>query len=250
MTEPAPRVGIFGHRGFLSRALASWIMPAIMIIAYAFMAVTAETDSTVSRMTRIAWMSIGLAFVLVVWWLFKLLVERGAMDRAVLVGDADRIRELADAQLARRRGAARLPIHVYRALALALGGDHAAALGELDRVDATRLPARLRALAGTTRVGALAELGRVAEARTVFDRELAPRLPELRAARAYDAELELQLAEARLRFAEHDLAGARALLAKIGDDVRAGAATRAAARATLARIAAADQNRPLAASPT
>ena len=82
MISARRRVGLFGHRGLFARFVSSWLVPLMMTIAYVFMMLTADTDSSVDRATRVAWMSLGLAFVLVVWWIFKLLVQYAAFARA------------------------------------------------------------------------------------------------------------------------------------------------------------------------
>jgi hypothetical protein len=218
-------VGVFGGRGLVSRLVSSWMVPISVTCAYAFMMLTADTDSSVDRAMRIAWMSLGLAFVLVVWWVIKLLVADAAISRAVEVGDADRLRELLAGKLGRSRDGA-----VYRALAHDLSGEWRAVIDALDaRGDA---PPKLRVLAATLRATALVELGDVAAARAA--------LATVRA-RIYSDELLVRLAAARAALAAGD-DGARAELARIADDVRSGARVRATARAL--------QKRPIAATPT
>jgi len=219
-------VGFFGQRGLIPRLVSSWLVPVMMTLAYIFMAVTAETDSSVNRGTRLAWMSLGLAFVLVIWWIIKLLVQHAAFARAVEVGDAERLVELCHG----RRGPR---IQVYLALACSLRDDHAAALAALDR--AGELPANLRALAASVRATALVGTGDLDGARRALDAAHP---------RDYRDELLVRLAAARVRAADGDEAGAREQLARLADDVRAGARVRAAARALLA------QKRPDAAKPS
>jgi len=219
------RVGFFGHRGVLAIIVSSWLVPVMMTIAYVFMMLTADTDSSVDRATRVAWMSLGLAFVLVVWWIFKLLVQYAAFARAAEIGDVERLRELCE----HRRGK---PYLVYLALAHELSGEWAAALATLD--EAGTVPPKLRALAASVRVAALVETGDLAAARRALD-GFPPR-------RAYADDLLARLASLRVRSAEGDDAAAGEL-ARLADDVRAGARVRAAARALL-------QKRPTAATPT
>ncbi|MGE5186288.1 MAG: hypothetical protein ACM31C_29740 [Acidobacteriota bacterium] len=221
----APRTGFAGHRGLLWVIAAGWVVPAMMTTAYTILMITSETDTTGK-----AWESMGLAFVLVLWFVFRLVTERAAMARAVAVGDAERVLELAEFQLA-RRGSARkkAPFSVYRALALEIREDWQGALAELDR---TEQRGGFRQLAATVRTTALAELGRVAEARKVFDAELSGKP----VTREHEADILARLADARLLIAEGDRAGAQALLERLCDDIRAGSGIRARAKALLAKI--------------
>ncbi len=221
----APRTGFAGHRGLLWVIAAGWVVPAMMTAAYIILMLTSETDTTGK-----AWESMGLAFVLVLWFVFRLLTERAAMARAVALSDPERVLELAEFQLSRRRSArGKAPYHVYRALGLALREDYAGALAELDRAEPR---GRYRALAAAVRTGALAELGRAGEARKVFDAELTGKP----VTRDHDADILSRLSEARLRIAEGDRAGAQPILARLADDVRAGSGTRDRARALLEKL--------------
>jgi hypothetical protein len=216
----APRTGFAGKRGLFWVVAAGWVVPGMMTTAYIVLMLTSETDAT-GR----AWESVGLAFVFVLWWVFRILTETAAMARAVAVADPARVLELADFQLARRRRAkSRAPFHVYRALGLELRNDWEGALSELEHVTPT---GAFRALAATVRTSAFAETGRAAKAREVFDAELAGKP----VTRALDADILARLAEARLLIAEGDRAGAEALLAKLANDIRAGSGIRDRAQA-------------------
>ena len=221
-----PRTGFAGRRGWMWVVAAGWVVPAMMSLAYVILMFTSETDTTGK-----AWESIGLAFVFVLWFLFRLVTERAAMARAVAVGDAERVLELADFQLSRRGSETKkAPFHVYRALALDIRGDWSGALAELDRVKEPR--GAFRQLAATVRTSALAELGRAPEARAVFDRELSGQP----ISRDHNADILARLADARLRAAEGDRAGAEQLLARLADDIRAGSGIRDRAKAELAKL--------------
>jgi len=220
VTAPQARLGFGGKRGLVWVLLASWLVPLMMTGAYVVLIATSEVDATGA-----SWEAIAFAFVLVLWFIFRVLTEHAAMARAVDVGDADRIIELTDFQLARHRTArGRAPYHVYRALAFDIRGDAAAALAELDKCQPR---GSSRALAATVRVSALAETGRTADARALFDADLS--------AQQRDPQLAIlaRLSEARLRRAEGDEAAASALLAKLADNVRAGSGIRARARSLL-----------------
>ncbi|HTR52642.1 MAG TPA: hypothetical protein VMJ10_18130 [Kofleriaceae bacterium] len=211
-------IGFAGKRGIGWVLVAGWLIPAIMCGAYLILMSTSDTDTSGK-----IWEGIGLAFVLCLWFLFRTLTRHAAMARAVAVGDATRVLELADRQSAKMRS-------LYRALAFQIRGAWPQALEELDRRDP---PASKRVLAATVRVAALVETGRAADARAVFDRDLARRSPTADIATASL----VRLAEARVRWAEGDLGGADKLLARLVDDVRAGENVRAIAHGYAARIA-------------
>lgn len=227
--KPLARAGFAGKRGFGWVLLASWLIPAIMTAAYIFLMYTSETDNTGK-----AWESVGLGFVFVLWFLFRVLTEHAAISRAVVVGDAARVLELADHQLRRwHRAGVRARLHVCRALAFEIRGEWASALAALDRPEVANAAATWRHIAATVRVAALVETGRVADARAAYDAILTDRLA------MFDSTLAplARLAEGRLRWAEGDLDGAAAVLAKLVDDVRAGAGTRGAAHHYAALVA-------------
>jgi hypothetical protein len=215
------RIGFGGKRGLVWVLLASWLIPLMMTGAYIVLIATSEVDATGA-----AWEAIAFAFVLVLWFIFRVLTEHAAMARAVDVGDADHVIELADFQIARHRTSrGRAPYHVFRALGLDIRGDAAGALAELDKCEPR---GSSRALAATVRVSALAETGRTADARKLLETDLA--------GRQRDPQIEIltRLAEARLRRAEGDEPGATALFAKLADNVRAGSGIRDRARSLLA----------------
>jgi hypothetical protein len=218
------RAGFAGRRGRVAVALASWLIPGIMVGAYIVLMFTSDVDATGA-----AWESIGLGFVLILWWLFRLLTEHAAMARAVSIGDAARVAELAEHQLRKNRSArSRAPYAVYRALAFELVDDWQSALAVLAEA---KPEGTWQRVAASVRVSALVELGRTTEARKVFDRDM-------RGPRVRDAQLDVLavVAEARLRKAEGDRAGAEQLLARVARDVRAGSGTRARAQQQLDRL--------------
>lgn len=212
--------------------LASWIVPPLgMLLAYSVLAWSSETDTTGK-----AWMAVGFGFVLVLWLVFRILVEQTAVSRAVASGDADRILAITEQKLARRRGdAARAPYLVYRALAHDLRGEHAAVLATL--ADARPTAPRLQLLAAALRVIALVETGERATARRVADDELAPRVAELDERLHAQAHIYASLARGRLLLAEGAHAEARTAFGRVIADVRAGEPIRARARELAARAA-------------
>jgi len=218
------------------RILQSWGVPVMMTGVYAVLMWSSETDTTGK-----AWMAIGLAMVLVVWWLFRALAGIAALSRAVAVGDAQRTLALVAEQLPRRkRPGARAPLLVARALAHELRGEWAAALAALDEAELTAIPESQRpswqVLATSARIGALLETGGVAEAKRLLETALAPVAGALDRRRAPSARLQLALATGRIAAAEGRADDARPLLQSVLDDVHAGGAVRAIAHFYLARI--------------
>jgi hypothetical protein len=209
--------------------LATWVLPLVgMGIAYAVLAWSSETDNTGK-----AWMAIGFGFVVVIWLVFRILVEQTALARAVAANDAARILAITDKQLARRRGdAARGPFLVYRAFAQESQGDHAAALATLG--EARPVDTGLQLLAAALRVLALVETGEVGAARRITDDELEPRAAKLDVRLHAAPHIHANLARGRLLLAEGKRDEARAALRRVVDDIRAGATIRERARELLA----------------
>jgi hypothetical protein len=194
---------------------------------YTVLAIVSETDTSGK-----AWMAVGFGFVLVVWLVFRILVENAGLSRALAVGDADRLLALANKQLARRRGdPARAPYLIYRGLAQELRGEWDAALAAVREAKPANAAHVL--LAASVRVTALIGRGEAAEARRVLDAELEPastkvdrRLQPMPHARA-------TFARARVLLAEGKRDEGRAELQRVIDDIRTGDALRAGARALL-----------------
>lgn len=220
------RIGFGGRRGLIWVLLASWLVPLMMTGAYIVLIATSEVDAQGA-----AWEAIAFAFVLVLWFLFRLLTQHAAMARAVDLGAADEVIELADFQLQRNKSArSRMPYHVFRALAFDILEDWPAALAELDK---TKPQGNWRALAMTVKVSALAATGKTGEARALFDAELKGR-PIMR---VMQVDILTLLAEARLKIAEGDREGGAAVLARLSDDIRAGSGIRERAKTLLAKNA-------------
>ncbi len=217
--------GFLGHRGLIWQFIASWFVPLIMTMAYVVLALTSGTDAT-----GWAWMSIGLAFVMVLWWMFRMLTKGAAVSRAMSIGDADRMIEID------RRPLPRAGAHELR-------GEWAQALQALEGVELKKPRDRVRA--GVIRVGALVETGEVAKAREVLD-TLAPDLARLNERLEGQSHIESRLAKGRVLAAERANPEALAVLQKVIDDIRTGQRTRALAHHYAARAAAADGQHALA----
>lgn len=210
------------------RFLQRWGVPIMMTLAYITLAITSETDAT-----GWAWMSIGLGFVFVIWWTFRIVTEGAALARAAAGGDAKRLLELANTQLERRRGKSRAQFVVWRAMALDLQGDRRGALDALDLVPPNVLTPQMQMRADVVRIGACVELGDIGVARQHVDRLRASHPERF----GPEAVVTARLAEARVLFGEGDLDAAAPLFQRVIDDIRAGEQQRALAHEYAARIA-------------
>lgn len=208
-----------GRSGPFWRFIASWFVPVIMTMAYVVLALTSQTDAT-----GWAWMSIGLAFVLVLWWMFWILANGAAMTRAVAVGDAERVLEID-----------KRPLHA--AVAFELGGDWAKALSAVRRAHPKK--PRDQVVAATTEISALVETGEIAKAREVVD-QTKPIVARMNERLEGASHIAARLAEGKVLACERKNAEALAMLQKVIDDVRTGQRTRALAHHYAAQAAAAD----------
>ena len=215
----------------LWRGLQVWGVPLGMSGAYLLLIWSSDTDTTGK-----AWMALGFAFVLVVWFVFRMLTTDAALARAISIGDAPRILDLATRYLSSHKGAAsRAPYLVARAFAHELRGEWPQALAALDETDLSALPAAKRApwalRAASTRIAALIATGDVAGARRVLAAELTPDAPHPLHSDAY---LVANLNAGRVLAAEGKREEAEARLRKVSEDIRATAAMRAAVQSVLA----------------
>ena len=214
-----------GRSGPFWRFVASWFVPVIMTFAYVVLAATSGTDAT-----GWAWMSIGLAFVLVLWWMFRILANGAAMSRAVAVGDADRVTEIDKRPLP-------------AAVAFELRGEWAKTLLAVRRAQPKK--PRDQVLAATPEISALVETGEVAKAREVLE-AMQPTLAKLNERLEGASHIAARLARGKVLACERANAEALAVLQKVIDDVRTGQRTRALAHHYAAQAAAADGQLALA----
>jgi len=226
MTVQAPQAQSTGRWMWL----VSWVLPLVgMGIAYSVLAWSSDTDNTGK-----AWMAVGFGFVVVIWSVFRILVDQTALARAVAAANAPRILAITDKQLARRRGdAKRGPFLVYRAYAHESQGDYAAALATL--AEAKPADPGLQLLAVALRVLALVETGDTAAARRIASDELEPRAAKLDARLHAAPHIHANLARGRLLLAEGKPDEARTQLERVVDDIRAGNPVRTRARELMAR---------------
>jgi len=206
-----------GKRGRGWAMAAGWVVPLTMAGCYCVLIATSEVG-----VSGALWETGGFGLVLVFWFAFRILTRRGALARAIAVGDHDRILELAKKP-------------VDRAVAHEQRGDWKAVLATLDEAPPTN-PAD-HVIAAAIRIHALVETGEVARAREVLGREIEPRTATLDARLHAVALARAELARGRLLAAEGKRAEAAALLRRVIDDVRTGPTTRAAAQALAGQLA-------------
>lgn len=212
------------------KALTSWPVPLAMTLLFA--ALLWNSNASTAGILAAA---VGLALVLLFWGMFREMSVHADVSRALSVGDAATARRLAEVQLARRKGAAKAPFWLYRAMAHELAGQWQECLDAVDEARPQELrrggAASWKLVAACLRVGAWSELGEVARARALFDEQVAPRVAVV----GDSGSLLAQLAEGRLRLAEGDLTGALARLTPLTRNIRLGPAQRAMAFHYLAR---------------
>ncbi len=213
------------------RFLQVWGVPIGMTGAYLVLMSTSDTDNTGK-----AWMAVGLGFVFVIWFVFRLLTQNAALARAIDNGDADRILAVSAKFLSTHRAdKARAPYLVAQAFAHELRSEWPQALASLDAAKLSALPAaprvRWELRVASTRIAALLGTGKLAEARTVLERDLRP---DANHPVHSDAYLAANLAAGRVLAAEGNRTEAATRLARITADIRASAAMRAAVQSALA----------------
>jgi hypothetical protein len=220
-----PRRGFLGRKGWVWTLIASWFVPVVMAIVYMVFAILSD-----SNRFDWAWLSVGLAIVLVLWWMFRELTQTAAIARAIAVGDADAIDEITTHALSSPLVVGRAKLVLFQAVAFELRGDWPHALDAVAKANiGPTADRRTRVLAASVKVASLVETGEVARARTVLDAELAPLAKTLSPRMDAQLWLNANLARGRVLTAERD-AEARTVLQQVIDDVRAGASTRAAAQ--------------------
>ena len=200
-----------GKRGRGWAWLAAWVVPLMMGGAYCVLIATSDVGASGAL-----WEAGGFGLVLVFWFAFRILTRRGALARAIAVGDPERILELAESP-------------VDRALAYELRRDWPAVLSTLDLARPTS--AADHVIAAALRIHALAETGEAVRAREVLTREIEPRKAALDGRLHAVALARAELARGRVLAAEGKRDEAETLLRRVIDDVRTGPTTRAAAQA-------------------
>jgi tetratricopeptide (TPR) repeat protein len=187
----------------------------------------------------------GLAFLLFcvatsvmigLWNLMRELRAHATATRAAAIGEPDELIALAQGEIKRRLTTrSRAPFWIYLGLGHQLRGDLDAAADAFTQAERyAPLKPAWRMLANTARIGLLVERGDAAAARALYDGTIVPAAQRMTGpgVRLLTAE-----AEARVKFAEGDHAGARAMFERMCKDVRLGPSTRALAHWYAARCA-------------
>lgn len=224
------------------KVLTSWPVPIFLLLIFAALISTSDASTA-----GILAAGFGLLLVLLVWGMFREFSAHAEISRALSIGDSATALRLATVELERRSARRRGPFVVYRAMAQELAGawsDVADGLADArpETLRGTGGGASWQLVADCLRVAAWSELGELQKARELYDRAVAPRSNE----QAGTGGIFAQLTEGRLRFAEGDLAAAKARLTPLTRNIRLGPAQRAIAFHTLARVAQADGEEPAA----
>lgn len=212
------------------KALTSWPVPAAMTVLFIVLVWSSEASLAGALAAMV-----GLAMVLVMWALFRELSFHAEITRALSIGDVALAHRLIEVQLARRSERRRAPFLVYRAMAHELEGNWPRCAEDAEQARTGELArggrASWRLSAACLRAAASSELGRLEEARALFDEDVRPRA----AALGPGGSLLAQLTEGRLLLAAGELDAAIAKLAPLTRHVRLGPAQRACALHYLGR---------------
>jgi tetratricopeptide (TPR) repeat protein len=216
------------------------VIPVIIAGAFALLFIEGKPRGVAAILFCVA-----TAVMIGLWNLMRELRAHATATRAAAVGEPDELIELARTQIARRlTQRSRAPFYVYLALGHQLRGDWDDATRALDRALEYRpLKIAWRLLAATARLGIQVEQGDAAAARKTFDNQITPVAQRLAGP---GVKLLAEEAEARVRFAEGDAAGAAPMFERMCGDVRLGPATRALAHWYAARCAEARGDRATA----
>lgn len=218
--------------GWFLRNFDMWIAPIGLATVYAIFIWSSEPS-------RIAEVIAGMFFVAIIamwFWMRRLRVHAGA-SRLAAIGRPDELLAMVDKELARRiTHGTRAPMHVFAAMAHNMKGDYAAARKALDEAGITPGDRRDRAwqfLWGAADIHARAAQGDIEGAKKTFAKAIAPMRPMATSG----IELVALEAEARIKLAEGDGAGARELVTPLVKDVRLGPGARGQLHALLAQAA-------------
>lgn len=217
--------------GWFWRNFDMWIAPLGLATVYAIFIWSSEP----SRIAEVIAIMFFIAIIAMWFWIRRLRVHAGA-SRLAAIGRPDELLALVARELPRRlTQGTRAPIHVFAAMAHNMLGQHVAARQSLD--DAAIVPGGKQQrgwqfLWSAADVHARAAQGDLEGAKKTFAKGIAPMRPM-----AGGIELVALEAEARIKLAEGDAAGARELLAPLVKDVRLGPGARGQLHALLAKAA-------------
>jgi tetratricopeptide (TPR) repeat protein len=199
------------------------VIPLVIVAAFALLFIEGQPRGVAAVMFAIA-----TAVMIGLWNLMRELRAHASATRAAAVGEPDELIAIAKEQLGRRyTQRSRAPFYVYLALGREQRGEWDEAIAALDEAAAYRaLKPAWKLLAACARTGVLVERGDTAGARAIYDKDVMSAAARLSGP---GAKLLVVEAEARVRFAEGDVAGSAPLFKRMSSDIRLGPATRAIA---------------------
>jgi hypothetical protein len=217
---------------WLWRNLDTVVAPFGLAAVYAWFIYTSKAGPIPEAMAGMFFVAlIGLWF-----WMRRLRVHAGA-SRLAAIGRPDELLAMVERELPRRlTHGTRAPLHVFAAMAHNLRGDHAAARASLEESGIKLGDRRNRSwqfLWAAADIHARTALGDVAGAKKSFAKGIAPMRPMATSG----VELVVVEAEARIKLAEGDAEGARAMITPLVKDIRLGPGARAQMHALLAEAA-------------
>jgi hypothetical protein len=217
--------------GWFSRYFDTWIAPIGLATVYAVFIWSSESNRMIDIIS-------GMFFVgiIAVWFWVRRLRVHGSASRLAAIGRPDELIALVQKELPRRlTHGTRAPMHVFAAMAHNLLGDFAAARRSLD--DAGIVPGERRNrswqfLWASADVHTRTATGDIEGAKKTYAKAIATMRPM-----GGGIELVAAEAEARIKLAEGDAAGARELIGPLVKDVRLGPGARGQLHALLALAA-------------
>lgn len=184
-------------------------------------------------------MGVGFGIALMLLVTIRELMMHGTINRYANIGEPDKMIEIADAQLARRRSPARrAPFQIYKAIGHSMKADWDVAIETLEAIDFDRMSGKTRRtwqfLYYNNLLPAYCFTDRVAEARGLFDDHIEPFGTIVRSP---GPALAISESRAKLQYFEGDLEEARKGFESLVNDVRLASASRGLYHYFLGRIA-------------
>lgn len=203
------------------------VVPVALIIVYAVFISTANANRP-AQILAVCFLFV----VLFLWMTFRRLRVHATAARLAAVGEPEQLLALADEELRTRwLHGGDVALHIYRAMAHNLAGRTDEARKALDAAGVKPGDRRTRNWAllwAAADIDTRTRQGDAAGARATFDRMI---VPFARFVPSRGVGLIADECEARVKLAEGDAAGARALVAPLVKDIRLGPAARAALHA-------------------
>lgn len=210
-------------------------LPLGLVLLYVWFVATADATGAAAGIA-----AMFCVVVLLLWLVFRRLRTHASAARLAGIGEPEQLLALADSELQRRwlrNGDTSL--HIYRAMAHNLAGRPELARQALDAAG-VKLGARSsrswQLLWAAADIDTRGQVGDAAGARATFEKMV---VPFARVMPARGVSLIADECEARVKLAEGDAAGAKALVAPLVKDIRLGPGARAQLHAILSRCEAA-----------